>query len=252
MNIQIENVNNGLFQIVNHQINKFSYTELDRKVKEYSGLKTTSKKINDTDFRKKINFNLDEITNVDIPIDLNNLYLIIKKEAQRFIEDKYLDINETKDLFSMMLEFSKKTEECIESTNCVLTKDHIKFIFEKTVWLIEDILKTSIKGCKHKAKEYIEISQNVDSFEKKKYFKNYIFWNRKIFSKKTPNGIAYLINTIEFITGIFLISKPILAICAIFSFKKEEEKIESAKSAFRSLSIIEEKRAKRFEEILNS
>ncbi len=247
---KIKEMNTSLNNMINEQLNKYNYTETNKKVRDYIGKKSDSKTLDDLEFKKHINFESSSISEAEITHKLDTIYDIMKKEAIRFTEDGYLDVNETKDLFSMILEFSRKSLECQKNIESEEGFDKIQSIFNKTANLVNKALQIGIKGCYDKSKEYRNIANTLTPMNKWTFVKKYIFWNIKVSpTKMMDKKTGTMLNIIEFATGIFLISKPILAASALLSYKKELEIFESSKDSYLTLAKIEMKRAENFEQI---
>ncbi|GAA5221565.1 hypothetical protein [Membranihabitans marinus] len=80
-------------------------------------------------------------------------YTVLKNEANRFVEDEYLDPKETVELVNMMIEFQKKSSDIVDILELDKEKNsnelqQISILISKLKSVLKTVLATSINGFK--------------------------------------------------------------------------------------------------------
>ncbi|MFO7745322.1 MAG: hypothetical protein R6V36_08065 [Psychroflexus sp.] len=209
-----------------------------------------------SEFEKSLNFTLGYRPPTLIS-KIAGAYAILKNEALAFVEDGYLDEEESELLFNMLRQFNAKIADIDDVLGFTVDEDdkvfdQLKKIVEAMQSTFVDVLKISEKACVQRAKIYKEKAQEVEPLTFGRYFGLHLIWMGKYARGGEKNtGQAVLANILDIITCTFLITRFVLAVKALVSFKDDAKKREDLKIAYEEAASSELERAETYEIIIN-
>ncbi len=207
-----------------------------------------------TEFEKNINFQngLKPITLIE---KISVAYIALKNEANYFISDGYLDMNESDRLFSMMQKFNDKIENICEilELNEIANKNELEQlvkISEKSKELFFKTLKVAEQGCIAKENELKLNFEKIESIDFFRFVGLHTIW----MGKYATSGENHIFKTI--IANLLSLPVfPILHIAAFlygyYNYNIENSKRNNLKKSYIKMAEIEIDRAKLYKSILN-
>ena len=105
---------------------------------------------------------------------LGGAFVVIKNEAKAFIDDGYLDVNESQQLFEMMKRFNDKCEDVEDVMSFTEDESSKSFkqlekIHQSIQEIFKEVLKTSSKACIARAKQYKNEANSVHIMSFRRY-----------------------------------------------------------------------------------
>ena len=194
---------------------------------------------------------------------LGGAFVVIKNEAQAFVEDGYLDIEESQQLMEMMRRFTDKcsdVEDVISFTESDDSKVYkqLEKIHIATQEVFVDVLEISAKACENRAKAYEDASQEAPPrISYSRYVFLHLIWMPN-YAKggKKQTGVAIFMNildvflSITLLPGIILVSRFILLIMGLTSYSSHINSSKKEIETFQKLAQQERDRAKAYWEYI--
>ena len=257
----INQVGRDLGKVVSNQVFKDAHSTPHRIVKNNQKNNSSrqvfaqKKKEKLDNFDKLISFNIAYKADT-LVTKLSGAYIEMKNLSSEFVEDGYLDTQETTDLFTTIEKFNDKTSDIYD----VLTIDEqknekyieqVSSLVDKTKEHLKKILKIAIEGCEKKSKHYKDRSESVVGISLIKYTYLHFFWMGK-YAKggEKKLGKAIFANLIDIITGFFILSRPVLTLTALFTYPRIKKNNKKTQQALSELADLELKRVKEFNKII--
>lgn len=184
---------------------------------------------------------------------LGGAFVIIKNEARAFIEDGYLDEEESQQLFQMMIDFNHKCSDVEDVIGFTEDKDskvyqQLDNILQTTQDVFKDVLKTSIQACDARAKAYDNTTQDIfipTNFGR--FLGLYLIWFPKYAKggeKKVTNAV--IANILDLVTFTFPITRTVLFIMALVDYSAETKKGNHLLQSYKTAAAKERERAKTY------
>jgi len=207
------------------------------------------------DFEKAINFKTGYKPSTLIS-KLGGAFVVIKNEARAFVEDGYLDRDESEQLFDMMKQFVDKcsdVEDVISFTEDGDAKEYkqLESITLSTREVFVEVLKISSKACKNQAINYESEGEELTPISFFRYVGLHLIWMPRYAKGGEKNvGKAVLANVLDVITLTFPITRSVLLLTGLVTYPSELKKTKQAKDDFRILAKQERNRAKAYEALI--
>jgi hypothetical protein len=187
---------------------------------------------------------------------LGGAFIVIKNEARAFIDDGYLDVEESQQLFEMMKAFNHKcsdVEDVIGFTEDENSKAYkqLENIHGTTQKMFHEVLKTSVRACQDRAEAYEKALEELKPpLNFGRFLGLYLLWFPK-YAKggEKRTGRAVLANILDIITLTFVFTRLGLFIMAIVDHGEEKKKYKHLKQAYRDAAEQERERAKVYSEV---
>lgn len=187
---------------------------------------------------------------------LAGAYTILKNNSKSFIEDEYLDVDESDALFSMVQEFANKAGDIddvldldAESNSKELTQ--LQVLVEKANDVFIMTLERSIVGCENQAKQWRKKGEEMEFMN---FFKwvllHFFFMGTYARTGKKNWGATIIANIFSFL--FFGIINFIFALAGMLNYLSYRNKFNQQKERCFRLSDLELERAKIYKEYLNT
>ncbi len=249
----INQVGRDMGKVVSNQIFKDSHSTPYRRVGNSNVVVTqnsnySSKKVSKTEFDKAIEFQTSFKPNTLIN-KISGAFIVIKNETKKFIDDGYLDTEESNQLFDMMKRFNEKIEDVcdvLEIDESANEKELIQLqkIADNTNELFKTTLKISAEGCKKRQSELKTKAEQIEKPNFLKYVGLHFIWFGK-FARGEEKIIwkGVIANIADIITFTFPITRIYLLLKGIFTYPSENKRVKKLINAHIKLAEIEGQRA---------
>lgn len=183
---------------------------------------------------------------------LGGAFIVIKNEAQAFIEDGYLDVDESQQLMSMMQRFAAKcsdVEDVVSFTEADDSKVYkqLESIHKATQEVFVGVLRTSAKACEERALVYERASQEEPSISFGRYILLHLIWMpRYARGGEKKIGWAIFFNILDVVTFTFLITRSVLLIIGLATYSSENKTTKESIQTYKALAQQEKDRAKAY------
>ena len=250
-NSAINQVGRDLGKVVSNQVFKDSHSTPYRTVAHKNANVNQGeiiKRVDKTNFDKLVGA-LEGVSKPSTKLEkLSLVYLEIRNEGRRFLEDGYLDNNEAVSLFSMISILNQKAEEIshLLDINKEKNKNEIEaldLLMKKVQETMREIMKAAKKGAEAKKAELIQGLEGVESISFWRYIKLNVIWMGN-YARGGVKSITktVLANVIDILTLTFLISRPFLFLQGIFTYRKEAKRRATIKDWYATRADLESKR----------
>jgi hypothetical protein len=184
---------------------------------------------------------------------LGGAFVVIKNEARAFVDDGYLDNQESQQLFAMMKGFNRKcsdVEDVIGFTEDPDSKvyQQLTKIHESAKAIFVEVLEVSAKACLERAQLYDQAAQDIHPLQFGRYIGLHLLWFPKYAKggeKQTTKAV--IANILDVITLTFPITRLVLLIMGLTSFSSEQRQRQQNKDAYTDAAQQERQRAKIYE-----
>jgi len=204
------------------------------------------------EFDKAINFKTTYKPNTLIS-KLINAFIVIKNEARAFIEDDYLDLEESQELFEMLKRFNQKVsdvDDVMSFTEAEDSKayDQLNSIVRKTKEVFVETLQISIKACQKRAKHYEQQAEQETMIGFGRYVGLHLIWftNYANGGEKNTNK-AIIANILDVITCTFPLTRTVLLILGLTDYGTYKRKHHKRKNAYLARAQQERERSKAYQ-----
>ena len=189
---------------------------------------------------------------------LGGAFIVIKNEARDFVDDGYLDNQESQQLFKMMKAFNRKccdVEDVIGFTEEPDSKAYKQLanIHESAKAIFVEVLEVSAKACRERAIAYEEAAQEIEPLKFGRYVSLHLLWYPRYANggeKKTTRAV--IANILDIITFTFLLTRLGLLIYALTTYGEEQRKRRHNKNAYQEAAEQERERAELYEEFVEN
>ncbi|MBZ9650711.1 hypothetical protein [Psychroflexus montanilacus] len=189
---------------------------------------------------------------------LGGAYVVIKNEAQAFVEDGYLDVNESQQLFEMMKQFVDKCGDVEDVIGFTEEEDakvykQLENITISTKEVFVDVLNTSAKACRERSIEFENQAKALNPEGFGRFVGLHLIWMPR-YAKGGEKKVnrAIIANILDVVTLTFPITRSILLLVGIVSYPGELSATKQAKENYRLLAEQERNRAATYEELIKS
>jgi hypothetical protein len=207
------------------------------------------------EFDKSIDFKTD-YKPVTLISKLGGAFIVIKNEAKSFIDDGYLDVNESQQLFEMMKRFNDKcgdVEDVMSFTEDEDSKpfEQLEKIHQSTQEIFKAVLDTSSKACIDRALHYENEANNVHIMSFGKYVGLHLIWMPN-YAKGNPKHTtkAIVANVLDVITLTFPFTRTVLFILGVVTYSGEKKELQETMKRYKNLANHERERAKAYREMV--
>ncbi|MBZ9627747.1 hypothetical protein LB450_06500 [Psychroflexus sp. CAK1W] len=175
-----------------------------------------------------------------------------KNEAKAFIEDGYLDVEESQQLVSMMKDFADKCSDVEDVVSFTEEEDskvykQLENILHTTQKVYVEVLRTSAKACEDRAKVYEKAAQEVEPLHFGRYVLLHLLWMpRYARGGEKKIGWAIFLNILDLVTLTFVFTRSILLILALVTYPKESKERKESQEKYKALAQQERDRAKAY------
>lgn len=181
---------------------------------------------------------------------VSGIYTVIKNEANYYISDGYLDVDESDNLFLMLDKFNQKIDDVcdileLDEDSNKKEIDQLCKLVEKTNSLFKQTLQVSAEGCSKRKVELEVKSESIENLSFLKYVGLHAVWMgnyAKTGEKKI--GATILANLAS------LMLFPIIHICAtiygILTYSNENKKTKNLKNTYKRMAELQEQRAEAY------
>ena len=218
------------------------------------------------DFEKAINFKTGYKPGTLVS-KLGGAFIVIKNEARGFVEDGYLDKEESEQLFDMIKDFNEKCrdiEDVISFTEDKNAKEYkqLENIIISLREVFAEVLEVSAKACKKQAVEYEKEGEALKPTNFFRYVGLHLIWMPRYAKGGEMNiGKAVLANVLDvfgsfIVMGIFetgfayFFIRGILLLTGLVTYPSEVKNTKQAKDDFTILAKQERNRAKAYEALI--
>lgn len=209
------------------------------------------------DFEKAISFKTGYRPSTLIS-KLGGAFIVIKNEARAFVDDGYLDRDESEQLFKMMKQFVDKcsdVEDVIGFTQDEGAKEYkqLEHITKSTKQVFVEVLEISAKACRERALDYEEEAKELQPIGFLRYVGLHLIWMPRYAKGGEKNtGKAVIANVLDVLTFTFLLTRSVLLLLGIVTYPSELKKTKQAKEDFRILAEQDRRRAEAYEELIET
>lgn len=189
---------------------------------------------------------------------LINAFIVIKNEARAFIDDGYLDINESQELFDMLKRFNHKVsdvDDVMSFTEAEDSKyyDQLNSIVLKTKAVFAETLQVSVKACKERATTYEELATDDDPIGFWRYVGLHLIWMPKYANGGEKNTTrAVIANILDLVTCTFLLTRLVLLILGLTEHGSYKRKIQTRIEMYQRRAAQERQRARVYQSFIQS
>ena len=186
---------------------------------------------------------------------LGGAFTVIKNEAKAFVDDGYLDPEESAQLFTMLKQFNDKisdVEDVLSFTVDESAKEYkqLEKIVEALKEVFHDVLSVSIKACYERAKELEQMASEQKVVNQGRYIGLHVIWMPRYANggeKKTTRAV--IANILDILTCTWPITRLVLLIKGLTGYAAyQKEQDQSAQ--YRKMADLERQRAQAYEEFL--
>ncbi|RRO13584.1 hypothetical protein [Flavobacteriaceae bacterium 14752] len=187
---------------------------------------------------------------------LGGAFIVIKNEARAFVDDGYLDVDESEQLFDMLKRFNHKVsdvDDVMSFTEAEDSKyyDQLNDIVKKTKTVFVETLEVSIKACEQRAKQYEELAEQQEFFSFGEYLKLHLLWFPKhAKGGEKKNTQAIIANIIDVVTLTFPITRSVLLLIGLSSYNSQKQQHQNLVQAYQSRAAQERERVKIYQELV--
>lgn len=180
---------------------------------------------------------------------LINAFIVIKNEARAFIDDGYLDINESQELFDMLKRFNHKVsdvDDVMSFTEAEDSKyyDQLNSIVQKTKAVFAETLQVSVKACEERATTYEELAAQETTIGFWRYVGLHLIWMPKYANGGEKNTThAVIANILDIVTCTFPITRLVLLILGLTDYGSYKRKAERRIEMYQNQAHQERERA---------
>lgn len=264
----INQVGRDMGRVVSNTVFKDRHSIPIRRAKSYSSTTSASKErffhrkaqpideVKD-EFEKAINFKTG-FKPTTLISKLGGAFVVIKNEAKAFVNDGYLDVNESQQLFEMMKQFNDKCGDVEDVIGFTEEEDakvykQLESITKTTKEVFVEVLEISAKACKDRAVDYENEAQTLTPSSFGRFVGLHLIWMPK-YAKGGEKKVnkAIIANVLDVITLTFPFTRSILLIAGAVSYPSEVKKTNRAKRNYKLLAEQERERANTYEEVIRS
>ena len=188
---------------------------------------------------------------------LGGAFVVIKNESKAFVEDGYLDVEESQQLFSMMKQFADKLSDVEDVVSFTEDEDsqvyrQLEKIHESTKRIFVEVLEVSVDACKVRAQEHEQAAKAFRPIEFWRYVGLHLIWMpnyAKGGEKKETRAV--IANILDVVTLTFPITRSILLLLALVTYNSENKEQKATAKAHRDIAHYERQRAKAYQEYID-
>lgn len=261
----INQVGRDMGRVVSNSVFKDRHAIPIRRARSYSSNRSQTANTTRTSFAQPIQDVKDEFDKsidfktgykpVTLISKLSGAFIVIKNEAKSFIDDGYLDVNESQELFSMMKRFNDKCGDVEDVMSFTEDKNSKPFkqlekIHQTTQEIFKRVLETSSKACMDRAIHYENEANNVHIMNFGKYVGLHLIWMPN-YAKGSPKNTtkAVIANVLDIITLTFPFTRTVLLILGVVTYPGEKKELLKTIKRYKDLADHERERAKAYLEI---
>ena len=206
------------------------------------------------EFEKSINFKTG-YRPTTLLSKLGGAFTVIKNEAKAFVEDGYLDPEESTQLFSMLQQFNDKisdVEDVLSFTVDESAKEYkqLEKIVDALKEVFHEVLSVSIKACYERAEELEQMASEQKDVNQGRYIGLHLIWMPRYANggeKKTTNAV--IANILDLVTFTWPLTRLILLIKG-FTGYSAYQKEQDQSAHYRQMAEAERQRAQAYQEFL--
>lgn len=187
---------------------------------------------------------------------LGGVFVVIKNEARAFIEDGYLDIDESQQLLNMIRQFNNKCADIEDVIGFTVDEDskvykQLDNIHQTTISIYKEVLKISAEACLRRAEDFESSNKTISTISIGRFVGLHLLWMPK-YAKGGDKSIskAVIANILDIITLTFPITRFILLVIGLASYSGETNKIKEIKQGYLDLAQQERKRAETYQKYI--
>lgn len=207
-------------------------------------------------FKESINFKT-SYTPKTLISKLGGTFIVIKNEAKNFIDDGYLTLNESQQLFKMLTQFNDKVNDIEDILSFTTDEDNTKVygqlerIVEATKEVMNETLEISAQACVVRAIEYEQASKANTLISFKKYVALHLIWMSN-YAKGDPKNVinAVIANILDLVTLTFPLTRTALFIIGFTSYSSFKKEHEETIEGLIALAHQERERAKTYNKFI--
>lgn len=188
---------------------------------------------------------------------LGGAFVVIKNEARAFVDDGYLDVEESQQLFRMMKQFSNKCSDVEDVVGFTEDEDsktykQLEKIHNSTKEVFVEVLEISAKACLLRAIEYEKAAKEMKTISFSRYVGLHLIWmpNYAKGGEKNVNK-AIIANILDVITLAFIFTRPVLLIIGLLTYSGQKRKTQEAINGYKELAEQERERAKAYQDFVS-
>jgi hypothetical protein len=189
---------------------------------------------------------------------LGGAFVVIKNEARAFIDDGYLDIEESQQLVNMIRQFNSKCSDIEDVISFTEDEDskvykQLDNIHKTTISLYKEVLEISAQACLKRAAAYESEAKNITTMSFGRFLGLHLLWMPKYAKGGEKNTTkAVIANILDIITLTFPITRIILLIVALSSYSGETKKAKETQQGYLELAEQERQRASTYQKFIES
>lgn len=187
---------------------------------------------------------------------LGGAFIIIKNKAKNFIDDGYLALNESQQLFKMLTQFNDKVNDVEDILNFTYEDDakvydQLERIVEATKEVMNETLEISAQACVVRAMEYEQTSKTNELISFKKYVALHLIWMSN-YAKGDPKNVinAVIANILDIVTLTFPLTRTALFVMGLTSYSSFKKEHEETIEGLIALAHQERERAKTYNKFI--
>ena len=207
-----------------------------------------------TEFDKSISFKTGYRPSTLIS-KLGGAFTVIKNEAKAFVEDGYLDTQESDQLFTMLKQFNDKisdVEDVLSFSVDESAKEYkqLEKIVIATKEVFHEVLAVSIKACEARADEMDAMAKEPQTISQGRYVGLHLIWMSRYANGGEKNTAkAVIANILDVLTCTWPITRLVLLIKGLTGYAAYQREQDQAAN-YRRIAELERQRAEAYRQFL--